>query len=52
MTLYKVEVGSAMYNKGIRWTEYMETEGYHGKHDQKYVVLDYIVTISTIIDHL
>ena len=52
MTLYKVEVGSAMYKKGIRWTKYMETEGYYGKHDQKYVVLDYIVTISTIIDHL
>ena len=51
MILYKVEVGSAMYKKGIRWTEYMESESI-GKHDLKYMVLDFILTISTLIDHL
>ena len=50
MILYKVEVGSAMYKKGIRWTEYMESEGI-GKHDIKIMVLDYILTISKTIDH-
>ena len=39
-----------MYKKGIRWTEYMESEGI-GKHDIKIMVLDYILTISTTIDH-
>ena len=51
MRLYKVEVGSAMHKKGIRWTEYMESESI-GKHDLKYMVLDFILTISTLIDHL
>ena len=40
-----------MYKKGIRWTEYMESESI-GKHDLKYMVLDFILTISTLIDHL
>ena len=39
-----------MYKEGIRWTEFMESE-IIGKHDVKYMVLDYILTISTTIDH-
>ena len=50
MMLFKVEVGSAMYKKGVRWIEYSESEGI-GKHDTKHMVLDYIITISTTIDH-
>ena len=50
MVLFKVEVGSALYKKGVRWIEYSESEGI-GKHDTKHMVLDYIITISTTIDH-
>ena len=39
---YKVEVGSALYRKGVRWTEFMDSE--IGKHDLNYMVLDYILT--------
>ena len=39
-----------MYKKGVRWIEYSESEGI-GKHDTKHMVLDYIITISTTIDH-
>ena len=45
---YKVEVGSALYKRGIRWTEYMESE-IIGKHDFQYMVLDFILTISMVI---
>ena len=38
-------MGSALYKKGIRWTEYMESKSIIGKHDEKYMVL----TISLII---
>ena len=38
-----------MYKKGIRWTEYMESKSIIGKHDEKYMVLDCILTISSII---
>ena len=34
MTLYKVEVGSAMYKEGIRWTEGMD----HSRADMTYMV--------------
>ena len=44
-----MEVGSDLYNKGIRWTEYMESKSIIGKHDEKYMVLDCILTISLII---
>ena len=50
MMLFKVEVGSAMYKKGVRWTEYMESEGI-GKHDRKNMVLDYIITIFILHEH-
>ena len=43
----EVEVGSVMYKGGIRWTEYMESESI-GKHDEFFMVLDYILTILTI----
>ena len=43
MTLYKVEVGSARYREGIRWTECIKTFGFgHGKTDETHMVLDYI----------
>ena len=43
MTLYKVEVGSARYKEGIRWTECIRTFGLgHGKTDETHMVLDYI----------
>ena len=42
-------MGSALYKKGIRWTEYMESKSIIGKHDEKYMVLDCILTISSII---
>ena len=46
MTLYKVEVGSAMYKEGIRWTEC--TEWTFGKTETKRMVLDYnVVTTSS-----
>ena len=44
-----MEVGSALYKEGIRWTEYMESKSIIGKHDEKYMVLDCILTISMII---
>ena len=39
--VYKVNVGSALYKKGIRWTEYMESiwRVFGGKHDERYMVL-------------
>ena len=46
--VYKVKVGSALYKKGIRWTEYMESKGI-GKHAKQYMVLNHILTISMII---
>ena len=45
-TLSKVEVGSAMYKKGIRWTECMET---FGRTDLTYMVLDHITIVFMII---
>ena len=48
MTLYKVEVGSAMYKEGIRWTEGLETFcETHGKSPDTIMhsmVLHYILT--------
>ena len=41
------EVDSEMNKGGIRWTEYMESETI-GKHDEYFMVLDYILTILTI----
>ena len=41
-----MEVGSALYKKGVRWTESMETKA--GRHELNYMVLDYILTISII----
>ena len=43
-----MEVGPAMCKRGIRWTEYMESE-IIGKHDFQYMVLDFILTISMVI---
>ena len=45
MTLYKVEVGSARYKEGIRWTECVET---FGETVITHMVLHYILTISII----
>ena len=44
MTLYKVEVGSALYKEGIRWTESMSL---FGRTDIRTfsMVLHYILTI-------
>ena len=36
--MFKVKVGSFLYKKGIRWTEYMESESI-GKHDEEHMVL-------------
>ena len=45
MTLYKVEVGSTLYKKGIRWTEglktFCDTHGWADKIMHYMVVLDY-----------
>ena len=38
----QVELGSAMYKAGIRWTDYMESDSI-GKHDEKYMVLGNIL---------
>ena len=48
MMLYKVEVGSAMYKEGMRWTESMQSFGLPDITSQN-MVLDYILTISMII---
>ena len=50
MLLYKVEVGSAMYNEGIRWTESLQSFGLTDIRTQS-MVLDFILTISMINDH-
>ena len=50
MLLYKVEVGSAMYKEGIRWTESLQSFGLTDIRTQS-MVLDYILTISMINDH-
>ena len=34
----QVELGSAMYKEGFRWTEFMESDSF-GKQDTKYMVL-------------
>ena len=39
-------MGSALYREGFRWTEYMESERWRGKHDRNYMVLNYIITSS------
>ena len=44
MILYKVEVGSAMYKEGFRWTESINIHGKTGI--SQCMVLDYILTIS------
>ena len=44
MILYKVEVGSAMYKEGFRWTESIDIHGKTGI--SQCMVLDYILTIS------
>ena len=46
MILYKVEVGSAMYKEGFRWTESIDIHGETGI--SQCMVLDYILTISII----
>ena len=38
ITFSKVEVGSALYKKGVRWTEIMESESM-GKYDGEHMVL-------------
>ena len=43
-----MEVGSAMYKEGVRWTESMQTFGKPDIRSQS-MVLDYILTISMII---
>ena len=48
MLLYKVEVGSAMYNEGMRWTESLQSFGLPDIRSQN-MVLHYILTISMII---
>ena len=46
MTLYKVEVGSARYKEGIRWTECIEV---HGRTETTQMVLDYIYAHPDVI---
>ena len=48
MTLYKVEVGSARYKEGIRWTECIKAFG-HGKAATTQMVLDYIYAHPDVI---
>ena len=50
MLMYKVEVGSAMYKEGIRWTESLQSIGLTDIRTQS-MVLDYILTISMIYDY-
>ena len=38
----QVELGSAMYKEGFRWTEFMESDSF-GKQDTKYMVLNNIL---------
>ena len=45
MMLPKVEVGSAMYKEGVRWTESMQSFGLPDIRSQN-MVIDYILTIS------
>ena len=45
MMLPKVEVGSAMYKEGVRWTESMQSFGLPDIRSQS-MVIDYILTIS------
>ena len=58
MTLYKVEVGSALYKEGIRWTESMRVMGRTdtGPHSMVFfldhshsMVLHFKLAISLII---
>ena len=48
MMLYKVEVGSAMYKEGVRWTESMQTFGLPDIRSQS-MVLDYIPMIILMV---
>ena len=48
MMLPKVEVGSAMYKEGVRWTESMQSFGLPDIRSQS-MVIDYILTISISI---
>ena len=50
-SLLKVEVGSEMYKKGIRWTEFCQMEPFTTdvESEMKFMVLDYILTISITI---
>ena len=48
MTLYKVEVGSARYKEGIRWTECIKAF-FHGKAETTEMVLDYIYAHPDVI---
>ena len=50
MILYKVEVGSAMYKEGFRWTESINIHGKTGI--SQCMVLDYIPTISLGAVHI
>ena len=47
MMLPKVEVGSAMYKEGVRWTESMQSFGLPDIRSQS-MVIDYILTTSSI----
>ena len=48
MMSYKVEVGSAMYKEGVRWTESMQTFGLPDIRSQS-MVLDYIPMIILMV---
>ena len=48
MSLFKVELGSALYKKGVRWTECLESERI-GKYAMQHMVLDHIHTISRMV---
>ena len=50
-SLLKVEMGSAMYKTGIRWTESLVYQGVLDPYDisEEKLVPDKILTISTII---
>ena len=49
MTLYKVEVGSALYKEGIRWTESIRQFGRTWQDRTHSMVLHYKLAISLII---
>ena len=48
LTLCKVSVESWMYERGLRWIEYMESETDIDRYESNRMVLDYKLSISII----